>query len=375
MGKQKAAIWIGIFLMVIVSPVFAWYFLGPYIDSENYEKRDKGPRPVFTLQNYEAFPREWEPYYNDNIPFRNQLIRLNNSIDYYLFGQSSSGQVAIGKDGWLFYCSDGDGNPLEQSLGYWHFTDGQLAAIAGNLMSSKRALESLGIEFVLFIAPNKESVYQEKLPDCYKAKNPVTSTDQLVQYLKENTDIRVVYPKQALLDAKQKYPDLVFYHKLDSHWNYAGGYVGANSLADELEVELPPLGEVTMTARGSLEKDLSDMLNVPIKDSGTDYDITGIQEWKRETRKWDFSSEFIYHTPGADPRRLFVCRDSYGTAVAPHLSTQFEDSIWVHCNQFNQQQVLGYGADIFVLEKVERHLNSLEGFCLSFSDDSGKSNR
>ncbi len=88
--------------MVIVSPVFAWYFLGPYIDSENYEKRDKGPRPVFTLQNYEAFPREWEAYYNDNIPFRNQLIRLNNSIDYYLFGQSSSGQVAIGKDGWLF---------------------------------------------------------------------------------------------------------------------------------------------------------------------------------------------------------------------------------------------------------------------------------
>lgn len=203
MTKYKSVMWITIFLMITASPVFTYFFLGQYVDSKNYENRNMASKPILTAENYELFPKEYEVYCNDNLPFRNQLIRFHNSIDYFLFKQSSSERVAIGKNGWLFYCDKTNGNPIEQSLGYWNFTSSQLQTIANNLMSAKRVLESQGIEFVLFIAPNKETIYMDELPDYYEVKSSYTSTDQLIDYLTENTDIRVVYPKQNLLNMKK----------------------------------------------------------------------------------------------------------------------------------------------------------------------------
>ena len=112
MEKHRSVIWIGIFLFMVIIPAPAYFFLGQYIDTENYENRNMGSKPELTLENYKTFPQEYESYYNDNIPFRNQLIRLNSSIDYFLFKQSPNKNVSLGKEGWLFYCDDKDANPI-----------------------------------------------------------------------------------------------------------------------------------------------------------------------------------------------------------------------------------------------------------------------
>ena len=112
MTRKKAVLWITIFLTIVVSPPFTYFFLGRYVDAGNYENRNVASKPTLTIENYHVFPEEYEEYYNDNIPYRNQLITFNNSIDYYLFKQSSSDKVFIGNDGWLFYCNKDDSNPL-----------------------------------------------------------------------------------------------------------------------------------------------------------------------------------------------------------------------------------------------------------------------
>ena len=58
-------------------------------------------------------------------------------------------------------------------------------------------------------------------------KDDYTCVDRLVDYLKENTDIRIVYPKQELLKVKEENPDILLYRKLDTHWNNVGGYIGS----------------------------------------------------------------------------------------------------------------------------------------------------
>ena len=88
MHKHKAFLWTAVFVLIIVSPSFTYFFLGKYVDSENYENRNSASKPTLTTENYELFPKAYDTYYNDNIPFRNQLIRLNSSIDYFLFNQS-----------------------------------------------------------------------------------------------------------------------------------------------------------------------------------------------------------------------------------------------------------------------------------------------
>lgn len=365
MTKYKSVMWITIFLMITASPVFTYFFLGQYVDSKNYENRNMASKPILTAENYESFPKEYEAYYNDNLPFRNQLIRFHNSIDYFLFKQSSSERVAIGKNGWLFYCDKTNGNPIEQSLGYWNFTSSQLQTIADNLMSAKRVLENQGIEFVLFIAPNKETIYMDELPDYYKVKSSYTSTDQLIDYLTENTDIRVVYPKQDLLNMKKNL-NMILYHKLDTHWNYAGAYIGAKSLAEELGINMPSLNEISLKSISTSSGDLTKMLNITIKNGDNDYNISDISTLNTINEKKDFDTELIYHTAGADPRKLFVQRDSFSTKLAPSLSTQFEHSMWVHKKYFSQQQLFDYDADIFVLELVERNEKELIKFKISF---------
>ena len=366
MEKKRSAIWIAIFLVITVSPVFTYFFLGAYVDSKNYENRNMTSKPILTTENYESFPEEYETYYNDNIPFRNQLIRFHNSIDYFLFKQSSSEKVAIGKDGWLFYCSNEDNNPVEQSLGYWNFTNDQLKRIADNLTVTKRVLESQGIEFVLFIAPNKETIYMDKLPDYYEVKSRYTCTDQLIDYLMENTDIQVVYPKQDMLDIKEENPNILLYHKLDTHWNHAGGYIGAKSLASALGIEMPSFSEISLEPIASSSGDLTGMLNITIKNGDTDYKVFDITTLNTVNEKKDFGTEYIYHTAGADPRKLFVKRDSFSTALAPSLATQFEHSIWIHDQIFDQQQIFDYDADIFILETAERYEQSLKNCRVSF---------
>lgn len=363
MEQHKSVIWITMFLFLTMAPTCIYFFLGQYVDSENYENRNMASRPAFVLEDLESYPGEYETYYNDNLPFRNQLIRFHNSIDYFVFEQSSSENVTIGKDGWLFF-SESSSNPIEQSLGCWHFTSEELQTIADNLMSAKSVLDSQGIEFVLFIAPNKESIYMDELPEYYAVKSDYTSTDQLVDYLRENTDIRVIYPKQDLLEAKEETPDIVLYHKLDTHWNYAGGYVGAKSLAEELGIEMKPLDDLLLEPIVSSDGDLTNMLNIHIKDGDIDYNVSGISALDTVNDEWDFSGGFVYRTEGADPRKLFVRRDSFSSAMAPSLATQFENSLWVHEDSFDQQQIFDYEADIFVLEVVERYEKNLEDFTL-----------
>lgn len=369
MTKKKSILWIVLFLIMIVSPRFTFFFTEKYVDTENHENRNAEERPILTLDNYDNFPEEYESYYNDHIPYRNQLISINNSIDYFLFGQSANDNVVIGKDGWLFYR-----NPMEQSLGYWHFSDEQLEKIANNLEVTDRILEKQGIEFVLFIAPNKETIYRDKLPDYYDVADTYTSAEQLVDYLRDNTNIRVVYPKKELEEAREIYADKILYYKLDTHWNELGGYIGAVSLAKELGVKMPALdGGIEQTYIS--EGDLTHMLNISIKNGDVDYSVGDLNSGATECEKWDFNTEFIYHTTGSDidTRKIFVRRDSFSSALAPFFASQFAESIFVHSSSFSQQQIFDYDADVFVLEVVARETPLLEEFRVSSIDYSVES--
>lgn len=216
MGKQKSIVWVIIFLLTTVFPWSLYGLIGQSLDSEGHENRKLEEKPVISRDNYEEFPQMYESYFNDNIPFRNQLVEINSAIDYFIFNQPSTDRVCIGQNGWLFYCDNEDFNPIEQSLGYWHFTEDELEQIANNLRTAEQVLSSRGIEFVLFIVPNKETIYKEELPEYYVSKNQYTAVDYLIDYLNENTNIRIVYPKEEMLCIKEEYSDIPLYYKLDT---------------------------------------------------------------------------------------------------------------------------------------------------------------
>ena len=168
MNKNKSKLWIVIFTICLCVPFVIRLFTGPIYDSENQENRQAASNPsgqVITKdginwQALESFPNDYESYYNDTMLLRSPLIRFNNTLDYSLFHSSNNPEVVIGKDGWLFYKgNEVNENPLGQSLGQDLLTDQQLEDAALYVWRIQKKLELLGMDFVLFVAPNKETIY------------------------------------------------------------------------------------------------------------------------------------------------------------------------------------------------------------------------
>lgn len=359
MKQKKQKIWIVSFLFIILFPAVIYPFVGGERNEENRENRNVNEKPVFSLDNMGNYPSAYEAYYNDHIPFRNKLIKVNSYLDYYVLHESPNKNVVVGKNGWLFYAGKEDGMPIRQAVGKTYYTEEDLLTISGNVIKMKQEIEDRGMEFLIYIAPNKERIYGENLPEYYGDITRDTSTEQLVTYLRENTDVNIIFAYEEVMKQKELHPELFFYYHLDTHWNNAGGYVGASLLLKELGCPLPDISQVKVEEQRLSSGDLSNMMNMGIPNGEIDYKISGYSELETECEKCDFSTEFIYHTRGADPRKLFVYRDSFMTAMFPYVVYSFEDSYMVNAMYYTPEMLEEQKADIFVLEIVERHLDKL----------------
>jgi hypothetical protein len=103
-------------------------------------------------------------------------------------------------------------------------------------MTIKNWLSNKGIEYVYVIAPNKHTIYFEKLPKYITKLNRESATDQLLRYLQKNTDVMVVDLRKTLLDEKNKHQ---VYFKTDTHWNHYGANVAQFKIMSKIKPLFP----------------------------------------------------------------------------------------------------------------------------------------
>lgn len=353
------------FIVLICFSGLLWILLEKYVDSTNYENRAPVSRPELTGDNYFTYSKEYEKYFNDNIPFRNNLITMNSTIDYFVFKRSTNAKVTVGKDNWLFYTNVLDGDSLADYQGTKLFSEEELEKIASNCIKQRDFLAASGKEFVIFIAPNKERIYYEKMPVQYGVPADLYRVKQVVEYLKDNTDLRVVYPYDELMDAKENLNSNIYY-KTDSHWNLVGGYVGASALLEELGIDMPAIEsrEITITAGSNTSGDLAGMLNLKrqLKSTDVEYMVEGYDNHNIETVDWDFNNAFIYKAENADLRKIYIIRDSFGSQMSTYIGSQFNNSYLRHRNTYSYDDFLEQNPDILVYETVERYIDKLAEF-------------
>ena len=139
----------------------------------------------------------------------------------------ASGITLFGKDNWLFLQNPADGDALHDYIGDNEYKEDELKKIASDLNSWKNKIEASGSQFILMIIPNKEVIYSEKMPAYIQRINEATKTDKLVDYLKENTDLTILYPKADIMALKN---DHQLYYSTDTHCNMLGSYVVLSQL-------------------------------------------------------------------------------------------------------------------------------------------------
>nr|WP_279343518.1 hypothetical protein [Fundidesulfovibrio terrae] len=183
-----------------------------------------------------AFTSGW---LDKNFPFRGVLIRWYNYYSASLFGSmSANSPVAVGKDGWLFLARDRTIDVLEEHRAVNPLSEAQLQGLAAGFEERRKWLAERGIKYLVVVAPNKDTIYPEYLPDAYRQEGKISRMDQVMEYINSKTSLDVLDLRPALLEAKKAAQ--VFY-STDSHWNAYGAFPGYQAVIERLARSFPGL--------------------------------------------------------------------------------------------------------------------------------------
>ncbi len=230
-------------------------------DIKNSENRTLATIPILDINKLDAFPSNYENYFNDHFTFRNLIIRYYSYFNAVIIKKSPTHKVIIGKNDWYFY-NEIHGNAYR---GILRFNKQELSEFRKEIYYRNNFLSKRGIKYYFVIVPTKYSVYSEYLPYYFKPLNPQTMADQITNLFKNDTNINIIDIRQAIRNAKIK-TNLRLYYKTDSHWNFAGGFFGYQAIINYIKRDFPKIYQTKFEdynidsvefAKGDLAKFLS----------------------------------------------------------------------------------------------------------------------
>lgn len=282
--------------------------------------------------------------FTEKLFLRKDLIKMNERLTMLMSGNSYIGstQLLLGKDNWLFYKREDDGQPIWDYMGINHYSSNELIQIALNLTQMRDYFREQGVDFYVMTVPNKEIVYAEYMPDTIVRVNDVSRGQQVADYIKENTDLIYIYPKQAFLDVKERHQ---VYYTTDTHWNQKGAFVG--------------LQEIFKEAYGTY----ADLDSVNFKIHADDYagDLALIGDI---TDKYGIDTVYVFDSSTADASQYrdetaLVVGDSFSGFLSIVAEGYYKKVHWIDTAEFTMDMVTKYDADVIIWETGERRMDIL----------------
>jgi hypothetical protein len=285
-------------------------------------------------------------YFEDHFAYRNLAIDINAHLRADLLRTSSTDQVIIGRQGWLFY-----GGTLDDYLASDPLSNRELSNIAHNLALMQGYTNAMGADFLVTIAPNKNSLYPNYMPFYYINGNNESMT-LLAQRLRDNS-VHYVDLFELFANTSDE-----LYLKTDTHWTCGGALLAANALLqaagmNEAVVSGAP-SEAGVT--GDIERMLYPVTPKPEKTS------------LLSTGTWEFTGAFdnveddtFTTTSPAPTGTLLMYRDSFANSLIPYLAPEFSQAEFSKLIPYNLTRVADLKPDVVIIERAERHVR-LFGF-------------
>ena len=298
------------------------------------------------------FGQQFEKWFNDRFAGRSKFIQIYDYLQRRLTNKGND-KVLIGDDGWLFFTLE---NSLENYKNTLLFTDEELQSIAQYLSDINQWAKANGKEFYYIICPDKNKIYGEYIKGIKKVHPDSQSrANQLINYLREHTDVTVIYPYEALHQAKSQG---LLYWKNDTHWNKLGGYIGYNELIKAINhnrrYPFPVVRYTSVTTEKSPRGDLTKLFTALEDDNITDYPLPQITN----TATCNHDAKVKLDSRCTNPRRqgkVTVFRDSFTTNMSPYLNNTFGDITYIWRYNIENSDIDDLKqSDIIILEQLER---------------------
>lgn len=254
--RLSGVILISLFFVFISIPLVA-SFLQDDKEVSGTEKRNLATMPPLpqSFTSLLQYPERFERYFNDHFGLREFFldiyakgkIVIGDTLGVNIEDGVVSKNVIKGKQGWYFLNRIWDGDPVSDYRNIDLYSRTELSHAVLAIAAHKYWLESQGIRYLLFIAPNKHTIYSENLPDYITKQGDVSSMDQLKQALARYTSVAFVDLRPVLIRNKSKAAqywqgdkkEARLYWKTDSHWNGAGADIAQYAVAQRIEKMLP----------------------------------------------------------------------------------------------------------------------------------------
>ena len=287
------------------------------------------------------FLADLSSWINDRFFLRQEMITLDNVVTAQGFGASGEKKVIVGKDGWLFF-----NDTLDDYTGTQSLTERELFGVIKNIQLMDEYCKLNGRDFAFVIAPNKNSVYGEFMPD-YGVKSDYRDALKVMAVLKQSG---VKTPD--LFDAIGSADEQVYF-KHDSHWNSKGAALGA-------DVINKTFGKNTDFFSGEFSKsrvnegDLYSMLYPALRDTEIDWCLEGKRDFEF-TGTGKTPTSITITTQSNKDGKLLAYRDSFGSLLFPYLAESYGECYFSRKTAYD----LTIESDYVMVEIVERNLDYL----------------
>jgi hypothetical protein len=175
-----------------------------------------------------------ESWWNDNFGFRRALVR-QYSRSLLALGVSPTKSIVLGKAGWLFFADD---DALASYRALHPFTAEELELWRQRMERRRDWLAERGIHFLVVVAPSKETIYPEFMPDALNRVRPTTRMDQLAAHLRARSTVVVLDLRGPLREGKGRG---ILYLRTDTHWNDRGALLVSQEIVGRLGEWFPRL--------------------------------------------------------------------------------------------------------------------------------------
>ena len=327
---------IGSFAASLVLPTLVYPAVRSHLDQQNYENRELASFPELSAANFDNIPTEFEAYYNDHVPFKNLFVKAKTKLDLELLNESSISDVTVGKENWLFYTVSEDG---EDALADYQrtnlYTADEKTALADAITSVNEKMKERGIRFVMFEAPNKESVYAEYMPDSVRVYGSESRLDAALPELAAQ-GLPVYDMKPELLKEADTYQ---LYYKYDTHWNQIGSFIGSQQIAQTLLGTSTPLSAVSIEAAGPASGDLARMLNMAAEYSDdTEYVIQNyLPEVTATTVDMNEDNSFaVFESDSPNDKTLLVVGDSFSQNLKYFMPKLYRKTVFATFDTYTE---------------------------------------
>lgn len=175
-----------------------------------------------------GFQRDKEAWINQEFGFRNDLVRINNQLDYWLFKQANAKGIIYGEKGVLH-----DRLYTDAYFGMNYIGDHKIDSIAQQMKFLQDCLERDNKTLLMVFAAGKATYYSELIPEHFKAEKKKNNYEGFSEAMKKYNINHIDFNKWFLENkTKSQYP---LFPQLGIHWSIYGSALAFDSIVHFVE--------------------------------------------------------------------------------------------------------------------------------------------